>query len=80
MVSAILEVQSKLECRALQNILEQKKTIPNEDINKDILSVFNNFEIFFYYFSTSKISMTHIVDVLILKSRDFFLPKNLTNL
>lgn len=64
MDSAILEVQSKLECRVLQNVLEQKKTIANEDINEDILSVFDNFEIFFYYFSTSKINMTHIVDVL----------------
>lgn len=65
MDSALLEVQSKLECRILQNELEQKKTIPNVDINENILSVFDNFEIFFYYFNTSKISMTHIVDVLI---------------
>lgn len=45
--STKLEVQWKWECRVLQNISEQKKTIPNEDINKDILSVFDNFEIFF---------------------------------
>lgn len=63
--SAILEVKWKWERRALQNILEQKKTIPNENINKDILSVFDNFEIFFYYFSTSEMSMSHTVNVLI---------------
>lgn len=62
--STKLEVQWKWECRVLQNISEQKKTIPNEVINKDILSVFDNFEIF-YYFNISEISMSHIVDLLI---------------
>lgn len=45
--------------------MEQKKTIPNKDISKDILSVFDNFEVSFYYFNISEIRMSHTVDVLI---------------
>lgn len=65
MGSALLEVQWKWEYRALQNILERKKTIPNKAISKDILSVFDNFEVSFYYFNISEIRMSHTVDVLI---------------
>lgn len=63
--SALLEVQWKWEYRALQNILEQKETIPNKDINKDILSVVDKFEVSFCYFNISEIRMSHTVDVLI---------------
>lgn len=51
----------------------KRKSMLNEDMSKDILYL-DNFKVFFYYYNTSEIRMSHTIDVLINMVGFIFFP------